>query len=120
MGKLANKRTTKSTPALRKTLRKRSNGSLTKPYDAKKYAGSVPGLAVLNDRKSAIMERIDAVQDDATLKALERTLDGASHYVLSDEQMAELEASHDRFLRGEAKLFTSAQMISRVRKAVRG
>jgi len=58
MGKLANKRSTKRTGTLRKVLRKRSNGSLSKPYDAKKYAGSVPAFANIT------LEEMKAWRDD--------------------------------------------------------
>ena len=58
MGKIANKRTTKRTTALKKTLRKRSTIGLTAAYDAKKFAGSVPAFANIT------LEEMKAWRDD--------------------------------------------------------
>lgn len=58
MGKLASKRTTKRPSALKKALRKRSTNSLTKAYDAKKFAGSVPAFADITP------EELKAWRDD--------------------------------------------------------
>ena len=58
MGKIANKRTAKRTTTLKKTLRKRSAGGLTKAYDAKKFAGSVPAFATIT------LEEMKAWRDD--------------------------------------------------------
>lgn len=114
MGKLANKRPARKS-TVRKTAPKRPKRALP---DVRKFAGAVPGMRILIDRRSELLERIEAVNDETILAALERTLDGASHYALSEEQLAALDASRERYLRGEAKTYTPEEVRKRAMKAI--
>ena len=77
-------------------------------------------MTKLEKRKAELLERINSVTDEHTLEALERTLEGSTHYTLTKEQLKALDASMARYLRGEARTFTPEQARSRALKAIRG
>ncbi|MBP8824290.1 MAG: hypothetical protein KBH07_11655 [Flavobacteriales bacterium] len=77
-------------------------------------------MTKLEKRKAVLLERIGAVEDERTLQALERTLEGATHHTPSPEQLKALDASMERYLHGEAKTYTPEQARTRALKAVRG
>ena len=77
-------------------------------------------MTKLEKRKAVLLERIGAVEDERTLHALERTLEGTTHHTLSPAQLKALDASMARYLRGEAKTYTPEQARARALKAARG
>ena len=44
-------------------------------------------MTKLQKRKAALIERLEQVKDERTITALERTLDGTTHYALNEEQV---------------------------------
>jgi len=77
-------------------------------------------MTKLEKRKALLLDRISALEDENTLQALERTLEGTSHHTLTPEQLKALDASMARYLRGEARTCTPAQARTRALKAIRG
>lgn len=75
-------------------------------------------LTKLEKRKVELLERISSVTDERTLAALERTLEGATHHALTEEQLKALDASMARYLRGAARTFTADQTRARALKAI--
>lgn len=73
----------------------------------------------LNELKVSLAKQILESDSEEQLRSVEQVMNQGVNFELSDEQKAELDASHSRYLRGEGKSFTSAQMLRRVRKAVR-
>ena len=76
-------------------------------------------MTKLEKRKAALIERLDQVKDERTITALERTLEGSTHYALNEEQLHQLDASLERYLRGEVKTYTPEQVRTRAQKAMR-
>ncbi len=75
-------------------------------------------MTKLENAKPFRLERISAVEDEQTLQALERTLEGTTHHALSPEQLKALDASMARYLRGAARTFTADQTRARALKAI--
>ena len=76
-------------------------------------------MTKLEKRKAALIERLDQVKDESTITALERTLEGSTHYTLSVEQLHQLDASLERYLHGNVKTYTPEQVRTRALKAMR-
>ena len=75
-------------------------------------------MTKLEKRKAALIERLDDVKDEHTITALERTLDGSTHYALTEEQRHQLDASLERYLHNTVKTYTPEQVRARAVKAV--
>jgi len=73
----------------------------------------------LDELKVSLAKQILASESESELRSVDLVLNQAVNFQLSDEQKAQLDLSHARYLRGEGKSYTSAQMVQRVRKAVR-
>ncbi len=71
------------------------------------------------ERKVKLIRKLTSIEDEATIAAMERTLDGTTHHSLSAEQMLQLDESMARYLRGEAKTYTPEQVRTRALKAIR-
>ena len=76
-------------------------------------------MSRLEQRKAALIEQLEATNDEHMISALEETLAGNTHFALTSDQERQLDASLARYLRGEAKTFTPEQVRSRARKAAR-
>ena len=76
-------------------------------------------MTKLQERKAAVIQRLEKTNDEHTIAAVESTLAGHTHYALTDVQQRQLDASLARYLRGEASTFTPEQVRSRARKAAR-
>lgn len=76
-------------------------------------------MTKLEKRKAALIERLDEVKDERTITALERTLDGSTHYSLTKEQQHQLDASLERYLHNTVKTYTPEQVRTRALKAVK-
>jgi hypothetical protein len=77
-------------------------------------------MSRLKQRKAKLIEKIDAIQDEHMLDAVEKTLAGSSHYSLSPDQQDQLQESLARYLSGEAKTYSPEEAITKARKAARG
>jgi len=75
-------------------------------------------MSALLKRKVALIHRPTTIEDERTIAAIERVLEGGTHDTLSEEQVQQLEASWDRFVRGEARTYTPAQVKARALKAI--
>jgi len=73
----------------------------------------------LNELKVTLAKQILGSESESELRSVDMVLNQGVNFELSGEQKAQLDASHSRYLRGEGKSYTSAQMLRRVRKAVR-
>jgi hypothetical protein len=73
----------------------------------------------LGQRKAAVIEKLEATNDERLIAAVEETLAGNAHYVLDPDQQRQLAASLARYLRGDAKTYTPEQVRARARKAAR-
>ncbi len=70
-------------------------------------------------RKVKLIHKLTTIEDEGTIAALERTLEGATHYALSEEQVQQLDASLARYLNGSAKTYTPEQVRTRALKTIR-
>lgn len=70
-------------------------------------------------RKVKLIQKLTTIEDEGMIAAMERTLESATHYTLSAEQLRQLDASMARYLRGEAKTYTPEQVRTRALKAIR-
>ncbi len=70
-------------------------------------------------RKVKLIHKLTTIEDEGVIAAMERTLEGATHYTLSTEQVRQLDASMERYLSGEGKSYTPEQMRTRALKAIR-
>lgn len=75
-------------------------------------------MSTILQRKVALIQRLTTLDDERTIAAMERLLDGGSHYTLSDEQLKQLDASWERYVHGQAKTFSPAQVKARALKAI--
>jgi len=73
----------------------------------------------LNELKVSLAKQILESDSEEQLRSVDMVLNQGVNFELTDKQKAELDASHSRYLRGEGMSYTTAQMIRRVRKAVR-
>ncbi len=76
-------------------------------------------MSRLEQRKAAVIEQLEASNDEHVIAAVEETLAGNAHYALTKEQQRQLDASLSRYLRGEAKTYTPEQARALARKAAR-
>jgi len=76
-------------------------------------------MSRLEQRKAAVIEQLEATNDEHVISAVEETLAGNTHYALTSEQKRQLDASLARYLRGEGKSYTPEQARARARKAAR-
>jgi len=76
-------------------------------------------LMKLNELKVTLAKQILESESESELRSVDMVLNQGVNFELSHEQKAQLDASHSRYLRGEGKSYTRAQMLRRVRKAVR-
>ena len=72
----------------------------------------------LKARKEALKRKLDAIYDEHLLDAVERTLQGGSHYTLTPEQIQQLDATWERHRRGEGQTFSLEESLERGRKAI--
>lgn len=79
-----------------------------------------PTMSRLEQRKAHVIAQLEATNDEHVVAAVEETLAGNAHYALTREQRRQLDASLERYLRGEAKTHTPEQAKARARKAARG
>lgn len=79
-----------------------------------------PPMSRLKQRKAQLIEKIESIQDEHLLDAVEKTLAGGSHYSLSLEQQEQLQESLGRYLRGETKTYSLEEAITKARKAAHG
>ena len=70
-------------------------------------------------RKVKLIHKLTTIEDEGVIAAMERTLEGATHYTLSTEQVRQLDASMERYLSGVGKSYTPEQMRTRALKAIR-
>lgn len=75
-------------------------------------------MSTILKRKVALINRLTTLDDERKIAAMERVLEGETHHTLTDEQLQQLEASWERFARGEAKTYTPAQVRARALKAI--
>lgn len=75
-------------------------------------------MSTILKRKVALINRLTTLDDERTIAAMERLLEGGTHDTLSEEQLQQLEASWERHLRGEARTYTPAQVKARALKAI--
>ena len=75
-------------------------------------------MSTILKRKVALINRLTTLDDERTIAAMERLLEGGTHDTLSEEQLQQLEASWERHLRGEARTYTPAQVKARAMKAI--
>lgn len=75
-------------------------------------------MSSILERKVALINRLTTLEDERTIAAMERVLEGGSHYTLSEEQLKQLDASWERYARGEAKTYTPAQVKARALRAI--
>ncbi|MBP8822672.1 MAG: hypothetical protein KBH07_03405 [Flavobacteriales bacterium] len=68
----------------------------------------------LNELKVSLAKQVLESDSEYTLRSLEMILE--QDQSLTREQMAQLDAAHERYVRGEGTSFTSAQMVRQVRK----
>ena len=73
----------------------------------------------LNELKVTLAKQILESESESELRSVDMVLNQGINFELSDEQKEQLDAAHARYLRGEGKSYASAQMVRRVRKAVR-
>ncbi len=83
------------------------------------YLWVKPRAMKLNELKVALAKQILESENESELRSVDMVLNQGFDFQLSDEQKAQLDAAHSRYLRGEGKSYTSTQMVRRVRKAVR-
>ncbi len=72
----------------------------------------------LKAKKEALKRKLDAIDDAHLLDAVERTLQGGSHYSLTPEQIQQLDATWERHKRGEGQTFSVEESLARARKAI--
>ena len=60
-------------------------------------------MSRLEQRKAAVIEQLEATNDEHVISAVEEMLAGNAHYALTKEQQRQLDASLARYLRGEVK-----------------
>ena len=72
----------------------------------------------LDELKVSLAKQILESESESELRSVDLVLNQAVNFELSAEQKAQLDASHSRYLRGEGKSYTSAQMVRKVRKAI--
>ncbi len=68
----------------------------------------------LNELKVSLAKQILESESESELHSVDLVLNQAVNFELSAEQKAQLDASHSRYLRGEGKSYTSAQMLRKV------
>jgi hypothetical protein len=73
----------------------------------------------LNELKVTLAKQILESENESELLSVDLILNKGFDFELSKEQKAQLDAAHARYLHSEGKSYTSAQMVRRVRKAVR-
>lgn len=76
-------------------------------------------MSPLEKRKAELIEQLAATNDERVIAAVEETLAGNAHYALTKEQQRQLDASLQRYLRGEAKTYSPEQARALARKAAR-
>ncbi len=72
----------------------------------------------LDELKVTLAKQILASESESELRSIDMVLNQAVNFELSEEQKAQLDASHSRYLKGEGKSFTSDQMVRKVRKTL--
>ncbi len=75
-------------------------------------------MSTLLKRKVSLINRLTTLEDERTIAAMERVLDSETHYTLSAAQLRQLDASWERYARGEATTYTPAQVKARALKAM--
>ena len=73
----------------------------------------------LNDLKVTLAKQILESENESELRSVDMVLNQGVNFELSAEQKAQLDSAHSRYLRGEGKSYTSAEMVRRVRKEMR-
>lgn len=73
----------------------------------------------LNDLKVTLAKQILESDSETELRSVDMLLNQGVNFELSAEQKAQLDSAHSRYLRGEGKSYTSAEMVRRVRKEMR-
>ena len=58
-------------------------------------------MAKINERKAALIERVQQVKDESIIAALEHTLDRPRRYAMNKDQLMQLVTGLERFLSGE-------------------
>lgn len=80
----------------------------------------MPTKTDLQKRKVKLIQALTAVEDEGMIDAIESTLAGSTHRSLSEAQLEQLDASVERYMSGEARTYTPAQVRTRALKAIRG
>jgi len=73
----------------------------------------------LNDLKVTLAKQILESESETELRSVDMLLNQGVNFELTTEQKAQLDSAHSRYLRGEGKSYTSAEMVRRVRKEIR-
>lgn len=73
----------------------------------------------LNELKVTLAKQILESEIETELRSVDMLLNQGVNFELSAEQKAQLDSAHSRYLRGEGKSYTSAEMVRRVRKEMR-
>ena len=98
-----------------KTLREQGWQVIRSCFDR---AISLDNMKDLKAKKEALKRMLDTIEDEHLLDAVERTLQGGSHYTLTPEQVQQLDATWERHKRGEGQTFSVEETIARARKAI--
>lgn len=80
----------------------------------------MPAKPDMLKRKVKLIRTLTAVEDEGMLDAVESTLAGSTHRSLSSDQLKQLDASIERYMNGDARSYTPAQVRTRALKAIRG
>lgn len=73
----------------------------------------------LDELKVTLAKQILESESESELRSVDMVLNQAVNFELSEEQKAQLDASHSRYLKGEGKSYTSDEMVRKVRKKLR-
>lgn len=77
-------------------------------------------MSKFNDLKVTLAKQILESENESELLSVDLVMNHGVDFSLDATQKAALDEAHARFKRGEGRDYTSAEMVRRVRKIVRG
>lgn len=80
----------------------------------------MPAKLDLLKRKVKLIRTLTAVEDEGIIDAVESAMAGSTHGSLTSDQLKQLDASIERYVNGEARTYTPAQVRTRALEAIRG
>ncbi|MBL7958174.1 MAG: hypothetical protein JNM49_09445 [Flavobacteriales bacterium] len=77
-------------------------------------------MSKFNDLKVALAKQILESENESELLSVDLVMNHGVDFSLDAKQKTAIDEAHARFKRGEGRNYSSAEMVRRVRKIVRG